>query len=872
MAENNNSMKNLLVSDLQKLSAMIEDMEGASDLESLAKEAKALEGAAQLVGVSEVERLAAALKTYFRTHHGQPLGASELSKELYQQLLPLMKSLADNLIDNYQSWYEDHQQQWSSLITDIEKAAAFKATPDKDFFAPQERDAKDDKTLLAAFRNDSRQQLQQITTSLLALEEDLNSKKEIASIMRCAHSIKGAANIVHLKPIVKVAHALEDCFSGAYEDKHRFSSAAIDVIFEAVDLLSEWVDMAPEQLGEQRKEEEGIINDLRNLPEDYHDMPSPKKPAGDVEIKEVSGFHLEDGDLRVAVETINSIMEVAGEIKIEHNTLQELTYFLRELKSIQMDLARLINRTREKVYQQDISSDIERFIIEMMGKVGDSWETIANNIAVWDAFQWRFYNLTESLYRHALAARMRPFSDGIKGFPRLVRDLSKSLGKQVKLNIVGENTLVDRDILAKLEAPLNHLLRNAVDHGIELPQERIAADKPTQGQVCIEASHQAGMLTIKVADDGRGLDLEEIRSKIIEKKLVTPEAAHNLRDFELIDFLFLYGFSTAEKVSEISGRGVGMDIVYNMVQEVGGIIRATAEPGKGLTCHLQLPLTRSVIKALLVEIAGEPYAFPLTRIEKACQIPVKELHKRNERYYATIADKEVPLFEGSVILGLPSSQEPAEIFSVVTVSDGVHQYGLIVDKFIEEYEFVLQELDRRLGKVPNISASTITRDGRPVLVVDVAEILEATAHKIGRATRPAHPSSGKAAEPTILVVEDSPVIAAEEREILENDGYKVCVLKDGEAAWKALQDYNYNLLVTDIDMPKMNGIDLIKKVRSDQLMRTLKILVVSSKDTPEDIKVGKDAGADIYLTKAAVGEGSFLEGVKKLIEEVSSDG
>ena len=249
------------------------------------------------------------------------------------------------------------------------------------------------------------------------------------------------------------------------------------------------------------------------------------------------------------------------------------------------------------------------------------WQMISERLTELEFFVHRAENLADRLYRTALATHMRPFEDGVQGLPRMVRDLARQLGKDVTFDIIGRATEVDRDILERLEAPLNHLLRNAIDHGIETPAERLAAGKPAAGTIRLEARHQAGMLSITVSDDGRGVDVEQVRRSIVSKNLVTADVAGELTAPELLEFLFLPAFSTAATVTEISGRGVGLDVVQRMVQEAGGVVRAVSEPGKGMCFHLQLPLTLSVLRALLVDIAGEPYAFPLGRIERAVTGP-----------------------------------------------------------------------------------------------------------------------------------------------------------------------------------------------------------------------------------------------------------
>src|SRR6202035_5275628 len=239
---------------------------------------------------------------------------------------------------------------------------------------------------------------------------------------------------------------------------------------------------------------------------------------------------------------------------------------------------------------------------------------LAQRIVEIETFDARASNLSHRLYDGALACRMRPFADVVQAFPRMVRDVARTLGKQVRLDIVGENTQVDRDILGKLDAPLGHLLRNALDHGIEFPAERVAAGKSVESVLRIEARHSAGRLQVIVADDGCGIDLERLRATVVLRKLSSVETAAKLNEAELLEFLFLPGFSMKEAVTEVSGRGVGLDVVRNVLKQIRGTVRVITRIGQGTRFQLELPLTLSVARVLLVEVGGEPYAVPLAYI------------------------------------------------------------------------------------------------------------------------------------------------------------------------------------------------------------------------------------------------------------------
>ena len=289
-------------------------------------------------------------------------------------------------------------------------------------------------------------------------------------------------------------------------------------------------------------------------------------------------------------------------------------------------------------------------------------ETLAASHEELEGFVRRSANLSGRLYREAQLSRMRPFADRAQGFPRFVRDLAATLGKEARLDLVGVNTQVDRDILEKLEAPLTHLLRNALDHGLEAPADRTRAGKPAEGTLTLEARHSAGMLIVTLSDDGRGIDPASLREAIVRKGLTTAETAGKMSEEELLEFLFLPGFSTRESVTEISGRGVGLDVVRSMVREVRGSVRLTSQAGRGTRCALQLPLTLSVMRALLVEIGGEPYALPLSRIARTLKLPRQDIETLEGRQHFPLDRQAIGLVAAHQVLELDPPAKPRTNF------------------------------------------------------------------------------------------------------------------------------------------------------------------------------------------------------------------
>ncbi|HEY9859379.1 MAG TPA: hybrid sensor histidine kinase/response regulator, partial [Candidatus Obscuribacterales bacterium] len=576
----------------------------------------------------------------------------------------------------------------------------------------------------------------------------------------------------------------------------------------------------------------------------------------------------QDRVVRVSADNLSRLMGLAGESLVEANWLQPFADSLLKLRRQQTELSTLIEKLQGSLAAQTLNQRSENYLSAVRQQASSCRETLSDRLNELELFARRSANLSDRLYREVLASHMRPFSDGVQAFPRMVRDLSRQLDKQIRFEVLGKATEVDRDILERLEAPLTHLLRNAVDHGIESVAERLAAGKPAEGLVRLEAVHQGGMLSITVSDDGRGVDFERLRTKIVYKQLVSPDMAPQLTEAELIEFLFLPSFSTSDTVTELSGRGVGLNIVQNMIQEVGGSLRAVSKPGKGMTFYLQLPLTLSVIRTLLVEISGEPYALPLARIDRIAMVEPETIAVVENRQFFTIDGQNIGLVVGHQVLELPASSYDAKALPVIVISDRLSCYGLVVDRFLGERDLVVRPLDSRLGKVKNISAAALLEDGSPVLLLDVEDMVRSIDHlltngQISQRTERMVPKAQK----RVLVVDDSITVREMERKLLQNKGYVVEVAVNGMDGWNALRTGNFNLVVTDIDMPRMNGIELIAQVKQHANLKSLPVIIVSYKDREEDRMRGLEVGADYYLTKSSFQDDTFLNAVRDLIGE-----
>ena len=750
-----------------------------------------------------------------------------------------------------------------------------------------------DASLLELFSLEADAQTQVLSAGLLALERNPTQADQLEACMRAAHSLKGAARIVGVDAGVSVSHVMEDCLVSAQESRLYLQPEHIDALLQGTDLLMRiatpgntvgpadieaYVALMERLLDPSQAPVKAVSPPVPPAPEPapaplVEELPPEPEPAPPftAEPPRQNRRMTEGGErvLRVTAERLNSLLDLSSKSLVETQRLKPYLSSMQRLKRIQSQSARALDTLDGQLKTLDLNLEAQEALADTRRLLSEAQALLAEKTAELDEFGWQAGQRAQVLYDTALACRMRPFADVLAGQVRMVRDLGRSLGKQVRLEIEGEKTQVDRDVLEKLEAPLTHLLRNAVDHGIEMPEQRLLAGKPAEGLIRLRASHQAGLLVLELSDDGNGVDLERLRGTIVDRHLSPLETALRLSEEELLTFLFLPGFSLRDKVTEVSGRGVGLDAVQHMVRQLRGAVVLEQTAGQGSRFHLEVPLTLSVVRSLVVEVGEEAYAFPLAHIERMCDLAPDDIVQLEGRQHFWHEGRHVGLVAASQLLQRPAGQSPSDTLKVVVIRERDAVYGIAVERFIGERTLVVLPLDDRLGKVQDISAGALLDDGSVVLIVDVEDMLRSVDKLLntGRLERIARRSQQATEAPRkrVLVVDDSLTVRELQRKLLLNRGYEVAVAVDGMDGWNALRSEDFDLLITDIDMPRMDGIELVTLLRRDTRLQSLPVMVVSYKDREEDRRRGLDAGADYYLAKASFHDDALLDAVVELI-------
>ena len=768
------------------------------------------------------------------------------------------------------------------------------------------------------FRSEAESQVQVLTEGLLALDRDASQLDAIKPLMRAAHSLKGAARIINLSAIERLAHVMEDCFVAAQKGQLQLGQSRIDRLLAGVDLIAQMAAVneagAAAWLADKKVQIAHLLASLTEAADPHfvftETAPAVEtvQPAGVTEATEAVGgaalaspadallqsplpwssqpltplsttapsvAQRDQQVLKVNARDFDHLLSLASESRVAAHAMQPHLQAMQRFKKRQHEMFAALEQLGDALRSDNAPKPVQEKLRSLQKKTAPLKQFLLEQVAEFEAYERRLLRISQEMLDEVLTLRMRPFYDGVQPFPRMVRDLGRSLGKDARLVIRGEDTLVDRDILAKIKSPLNHLLRNAVDHGLESSEQRIAMGKPAQGTITLEARHSAGMLIIQVGDDGKGVNLDQVRRTVVARQMASAPMAQAMSAAELLEFLLLPAFSLKETASEVSGRGVGLDVVQTAVRQLYGTVSLETLPGESFCTQLRLPLSQSVVRVVVADIAGQAYALPIAKIQRILDIADTPLHTLNDAQFLTLEGEHVGLICAAQLLGLGETQPAAGTQPVVIIGAGQKRYALAVEAIRGEQSLAVQPIDTLFGKMRDVSAAALLDDGSPVLILDVADLLVSIDKLAGEGHLQRLQAVGAqagAAAKRVLVVDDSLTVREMERKLLQARGFEVDVAVDGMDGWNAVRSGNYHLVITDVDMPRLDGIELVTLIKKDERLCKLPVMIVSYKDRPEDRARGLSAGADYYLTKGSFHDETLLDAVVDLIGDAEESG
>ena len=485
----------------------------------------------------------------------------------------------------------------------------------------------------------------------------------------------------------------------------------------------------------------------------------------------------------------------------------------------------------------------------------DKLNQVANSLSI----------ITTDIQLAVMKTRMQPVSKVFSKFPRIVRDLSRELGKQIELEISGEETELDKSIIEEIGDPIMHMIRNSCDHGVEDPAARVAAGKSEKGVVQLKAYNEGNHIIIEIADDGKGMDPDMLKVKCIEKNLITEKEADQMSDKEAFALIFKPGFSTAQKVTSVSGRGVGMDVVKTNIEKLNGIIEIDSEPGKGSVFKLKIPLTLAIMQSLLVGAQEEYYAIPLASVMETIRVPIESIYTIEGKNVLRLRDEVISLVRLADVFNVKQVFESDSQAYVVIIGVAEAKLGVIIDTLVGQEEIVIKSMGDYLQNIPGIAGATIRGDGRVTLIVDVSSMMN-LARQIKTDIKAQIESEAKKAKEkpsdyNVLIVDDSKMDRTLMQKALEPLGVSVFEATNGVEALDILKtkDKDIDAMLIDIEMPKMDGYTLAGEIRKYSKYRNLPLIAVTSRTSKTDRLRGVEVGMTEYITKPYSPE--YLENV-----------
>lgn len=729
-----------------------------------------------------------------------------------------------------------------------------------------------DPEIVAAFRLE----LAELVDALSVLFEgfpsgdDAERATSLRTAARIVHNLKGAARVAGAEAVVKLTHAMEDALSHAGSAEGPARLELIARLFDALPLLEGLAmgtidpdegDAATARLLEgngplsvaapSRSKLPASEVAKALIPEPARSIAPPPDRASPISPKQASADALATAgasNVRVDVERLDRLMARVGELLPAQLQLSECD---AELDAIQDELAAVARGQGDRGEAARRIGDLAVRLARARSRDREAARKLAG--AVDDALD------------AARRVRLLPLRSLAQRWQRVVRDAAQALGKDVRLEIDVGDVEFDKRVLESLVDPLAHMLRNAVDHGIEPPDERRARGKPERGTVLVRASASGSMVLVEVSDDGRGMDPSRIAAEAQSKGLITEAQARSMDPAEMLALVFRPGFSTARAVSTLSGRGVGLDIVREVVRSLGGFVEVAPIPTLGgATLRARVPVTFAMLRGLLVRVGGAVSALPIEHVLRAVRVPASNLKTAGGDWVAELPGGEpLRLIAPGGALARPSSPGSGFVSVAVIASSG-RRIGLVVDEILGEEQLITHALPWNLKRIPGVSALFVLGDGRPSIVLDVSHFFESDA-PFARTPAPSAPSTEAAGPRRVLVVDDSLAVRTLVRNTLQSAGYEVVVKADGREGWDALQAQEFSLVVSDVRMPRMDGLELTRLIRADSRFKNLPIVLVTSLDRREDIAAGAAAGANEYIVKGLMDQSLILETVSRLV-------
>ena len=763
------------------------------------------------------------------------------------------------------------------------------------------------KKLLATFRVEADEHLKAMSSGLMELEKipaGVRQTELVEKIFREAHSLKGAARAVNLTEIETICHSLESVFAALKGKRLAVSAPLFDLLHQAIDALGGLLAPDAGASGARRPaimELRRRLDDALKQPSPDPEMPAPAQelapasssaataePAAIADVRTpLPALSLASETVRVSTAKLDAVMRQVEELlsprlasgqraRELRETAGVLATWKKERARIQPAL-RLINRSIGRDDRIDGTAGNQQEFLKLleyldgenlhMKTLEDLLVSLAHSA---EHDQRTLAGMTDNLLHDVKEMHLLPFSSLLEVFPRFTREFARDHAKEVELVIQGGEIEVDRRILEEMKDPFIHVLRNCIDHGIEKPAVREQKHKPAHGTIAITISQRdSGKVEILVIDDGAGIDAAKVKSAARKLGIVSAEEADKLGEQEAIALTFRSGVSTSPIITEVSGRGLGLAIVREKVERLGGTITLESRHDGGTSLRILLPLTLATYRGILVRAGDHVLVIPATALERVTRVAGEDIRTVENRETIPLDGQAVSLVWLSDALDMPrknAAGEPGAGAQAVVLSLGSVRVAFRVEEILGEQEVLVKALGPQLARVRNVAGASVLGTGQVVPVLNVPDLMKSAVKPMAPPLRPVVTEKDAAAKKqSILIVEDSITSRALLKNILESAGYNIITAVDGIDAYTALKTGTFDLIVSDVEMPRMDGFDLTAKVRSDKQLAELPVVLVTALESREHRERGIDVGANAYIVKSSFDQSNLLEVIRRLI-------
>jgi chemotaxis protein histidine kinase CheA len=721
----------------------------------------------------------------------------------------------------------------------------------------------DDPELLATFRAEVEERLASLQSGLLALETHASPRQVVTLLFRDAHTVKGSARMLGLEGVLHVAHNMEDLLGALRDGRFEVRKNHVDLLLAACDGIARALpgdDALPEDALQPLVD--ALVAAVGGADEVAVPTIAPPAAPEAEQAEPVEPARPSSDSVRVAASKVYDLLDAVGEADLGARRVEQTTGTLLVEAAEQ---ARWVASLRQATNSSALPPDVALALHRLVGVADEMTSTVRSLRELVEGHRSGMALVRDG----AMGLAMVPVRRVLAALPRIVRDVAQATGKEVLLETSGEDVELDKQVLDGIADALKHLVINAVDHGCETPQERAAAGKRPQAVVSVSARSVGGTVVIEVADDGAGVDEEAVREKALRLGMIAPDSG--LSGSALLSLLFTPAFSTNDTVTETSGRGVGLDVVRNAVEDLGGSVEIRSERGAGTTFVLVLPLTLGVLRCLVARVGDERYAVPVPGVVESLSLRDAEVHQLAGAPVVLRHGVSVPLLDLGVALGLSRAGGEAPRAALVVRHTNGSQIAWAVDRLEGESELVVKDLGAFVGRVPYVAGATIDGDGSVVCLLDLRELADrATGGPafLPAAAVPARKAAGVVPaqrKPRVLVVEDSVGVRELQRVILEGAGYQVETAVDGLDGASRLRDEPADLVLSDVEMPGMDGFALTRTIRRTKGWENVPVVIMTSRGEDHARQAGLDAGCSAYLLKNEFDQETLVSTVRRLV-------